>query len=53
LRRKAVERAYSDTFAGVVFRGKEGVKEKERKTAMERRRYILEVFLQGSAGTAK
>lgn len=50
LRRQAVERAYSESFAAVVFRGETPAKEKERRTMEERRRYILEAFLHGSAG---
>ncbi|CZT49741.1 related to inositol polyphosphate 5-phosphatase ocrl-1 [Rhynchosporium secalis] len=41
LRRRAVEKAYVDVFADVVFRGMGGTKEKER------RREVLEAFLEG------
>ena len=47
-RRRAVEKAYADLFAGVVFRNKEVVG-KEKRTTEERKRYILESFLHGGA----
>lgn len=50
LRRMAVEKAYCEIFAPVVFRVEKATKEKERKIADERRRYVLEVFLHGGAG---
>lgn len=49
LRRLAVEKAYADTFAPVVFRSPMPTKERDRKIRDERRRYVLEVFLHGSA----
>jgi hypothetical protein len=49
VRRKAVEQAYADVFAYVVFRGPVPGKDKERKIMNERRREILEAFLRGGA----
>ena len=46
--RRAVEKAYADLFAGVVFRNKE-VLGKEKRITEERKRYILESFLHGGA----
>ncbi|KIN05845.1 hypothetical protein OIDMADRAFT_189440 [Oidiodendron maius Zn] len=49
LRRQAQEKAYAEVFSRVIFRGQTLSKEKERRTANDRRRYILEAFLHGSA----
>ncbi|KAH6701942.1 Endonuclease/exonuclease/phosphatase [Leptodontidium sp. MPI-SDFR-AT-0119] len=46
LRRQAVEKAYADVFKDVIFRGPLGLKDKERRVADERKRDILEAFLQ-------
>ena len=48
LRRQAVERAYAEIFAHVMFKGVMPGKEKERKVIEERRREVLEVFLRGA-----
>ncbi|KAL2074896.1 hypothetical protein VTL71DRAFT_8676 [Oculimacula yallundae] len=46
LKRRGVERAYADCFKDVVFRGG-GLGVKERRVMEERRRDILEAFLEG------
>ncbi|PQE10400.1 endonuclease Exonuclease phosphatase protein [Rutstroemia sp. NJR-2017a WRK4] len=50
VRRREVNRAFAEVFAGVVFRGKEPVKEKDRRILEERRRDILEAFIKGLVG---
>jgi hypothetical protein len=52
LRRQAQEKAYAEVFSRVVFRSQVFSKEKERKVADERRRYILEAFLHGGTNRA-
>ncbi|KAH7360926.1 Endonuclease/exonuclease/phosphatase [Rhexocercosporidium sp. MPI-PUGE-AT-0058] len=47
LRRQAVEKSYADALKDVIFRGPGGLKDKERRITDERKRDILEVFLQG------
>lgn len=49
LRRQAEEKAYADVFSRVVFRGPVLSKEKEKRAVHDRRKYILEAFLHGSA----
>jgi phosphatidylinositol-bisphosphatase len=47
-RRVVKEKAFAEVMAGVVFRPNfAGKKEKERRVSDERRRYILEAFLNG------
>jgi hypothetical protein len=50
-KRKAVDKAYAEVFSRVLFRGAMPGKERERKAIEERRREILEVFLQGGDGS--
>jgi phosphatidylinositol-bisphosphatase len=54
-RRISVERAYAETFGGIVFRGSVAMKEgsKEKRIVDERRRYIIESFLHGSQTSTK
>jgi phosphatidylinositol-bisphosphatase len=49
LRRQSVDRKFSDSFAGALFRGGPAAgREKERKVADDRKREILEVFVSGN-----
>ncbi|PQE28154.1 endonuclease Exonuclease phosphatase protein [Rutstroemia sp. NJR-2017a BBW] len=50
VRRREVNRAFAEVFGGVVFRGKEPGKEKDRRILEERRRDILEAFIKGLVG---
>jgi inositol polyphosphate 5-phosphatase INPP5B/F len=53
MRRQAVEKAYAEVFTGVIFRGPGSpVKEKERRVVEDRRRDILEAFLEGGRDVA-
>jgi hypothetical protein len=53
VRRQATEKAYAEVFSGVVFKGPEtAIKEKERKLLEDRRRNILEAFLEGGRDAA-
>lgn len=53
VRRQAVEKAYAEVFSGVVFKEPGAtMKEKERKLLEDRRRNILEAFLEGGRDAA-
>lgn len=45
--RKALDRRWAEIFAGVVIRGSTPSRDKERRAADDRKRHILEVFIQG------
>jgi phosphatidylinositol-bisphosphatase len=47
LRRTGVENSYTGIWAPILFRGSEGLKDKERKVMDERRRAVLAPFLKG------
>ncbi|QSZ35003.1 hypothetical protein DSL72_007865 [Monilinia vaccinii-corymbosi] len=47
VRRREVNRAFAETFVGIVFRGNLPVKERDKRILEEKRRDILEAFLQG------
>jgi phosphatidylinositol-bisphosphatase len=47
LRRTGVENSYTGIWAPILFRGSEGLKDKERKLMDERRRAVLAPFLRG------
>jgi phosphatidylinositol-bisphosphatase len=46
-RRKAMARRWSEIFAAVIFRTPPITRERDRRVAEDRKRHILEVFLQG------
>ncbi len=46
-RRKAMARRWSEIFAAVIIRTSSMVRERDRRVAEDRKRQILEVFLQG------
>lgn len=48
LRREKVEKSFVDIWQKVIFKGPEGVKDKEKRVVEERRRGILEPFLRVS-----
>jgi inositol polyphosphate 5-phosphatase INPP5B/F len=53
VRRQALDKAYAEVFSGVVFKGPGApMKEKERKLLEDRRRNILEAFLEGGRDAA-
>jgi hypothetical protein len=40
-------RRWAEIFAGVVIRGSTPPRDKERRVAEERKRHIMEIFIQG------
>jgi len=48
IKRHAMNRRYAEIFAPVIIRGPASTKEKERKATEERKREIIEIFVQGN-----